>query len=226
MKSEKINLLTQYCIDNLDFSNLGPQERYQSLSVCLLDCVFSLRARYYSTTVPVVERYAAKYMFGNMFSSGDTLCDFLHRIDESGGPEEFAANVLCNRQTLSGRRKADICYEIAEKLFNQLSIDSIDDFQHYEKPELIEPVLRSVKGFGDAGINYLFMLAGDADRCKPDVHIHRCIKDALGEDVSNEECQALLTGVTSMLKANHPALTVRDLDYLIWEKYQIGRRNS
>ena len=37
---------------------------YKSLSVCIIDCVYSLRANY-KTTVKVVERYAEKYMNAN-----------------------------------------------------------------------------------------------------------------------------------------------------------------
>ena len=224
MDDNRITALTRYCVKTLDFSGLGFQERYQSLTACLIDCVFSLRAQYYSTTIPVVERYAKRYMAGNRFSSGDTLSDLLQRIDENGGAEAFAANVLCNLQALSGRRKVEVCYELADKLYRLLSINTFEDFQNYDKPELLEIVLQSVKGFGDAGINYLFMLAGDANRCKPDVHIHHCIKDAIGEDVSNDQCQELLRGVTAKLQADYPAITVRELDYLIWNKYQIGSR--
>ena len=163
-------------------------------------------------------------MSGNRFASGDSLSDLLRRIDECGGTEAFASTVLCNLQALSGRRKAEICYEIADKLYRLLSINTFEDFQNYDKPELLEIVLQSIKGFGDAGINYLFMLAGDANRCKPDVHTHHCIRDAIGEDVSNDQCQELLRGVTAELRVEYPTITVRELDYLIWNKYQIGSR--
>lgn len=163
-------------------------------------------------------------MSSNRFSSGDTLNDLLQRIDEGGGPEAFASTVLRNLQTISGRRKIEICYEIADKLYRWLSINTFEEFQNYDKPELLEIVLQSVKGFGDAGINYLFMLAGDANRCKPDIHIHHCIKDAVGEDVSNVQCQELLRGTTAKLQTRYPAITVRELDYLIWSEYQTGGR--
>lgn len=224
MKQDKVNQLTQFCRDYLDFSSIESQARYRSITACIIDCVFSLRAQYYSTTIPVVERYAKKYMSGNRFASGDSLSDLLRRIDECGGTEAFASTVLCNLQALSGRRKTEVCYEIADKLYRLLSINTFEDFQNYDKLELLEIVLQSIKGLGDAGINYLFMLAGDANRCKPDVHIHHCIKDAIGEDVSNEQCQELLRGVTAELQDEYPSITVRELDYLIWNKYQIGSR--
>ena len=35
---------------------------YESMSICILDCVFSLRAKYESMTVPVVERYTTHFL--------------------------------------------------------------------------------------------------------------------------------------------------------------------
>ena len=131
-----------------------------------------------------------------------------------------------NHQKLSGRNKTEICYEIADKLTRLLRINTLKDFQSYDKPELLDIVLRSVKGFGDAGINYLYMLAGDSNRCKPDVHIHHFIRDAIDEEVSNEECQLLLKNAVEELLSEFPQLTVRVFDYLIWKEYQTGSEKA
>src|SRR5699024_4394024 len=95
-----------------------------------------------------------------------------------------------------------------------------EEFREFESPELLEIVIRAVKGMGNAGVNYLFMLTGDSDRCKPDVHLHHCITDACGCDVSDEECQILLTDAVKMLNSKEPNKTVRDLDGVIWNKYR------
>ena len=201
---------------------------YQSLSVCLLDCVYSLRTKYFSTTIPVVDRYAHMYMGGDRHASGDTITDLLLRIDANGGPEGFANNVLKNHQKLGGKQqipKEIIVYQLA-KYLRILNIDTLEDFRQFESPELLEIVIRAVKGIGDAGVNYLFMLAGDPNRCKPDVHIHHCIVDACGADLSNEECQILFTDAVSILKTKHPQLTVRNLDGIIWNVYQVGKQST
>ena len=67
--------------------------------------------------------------------------------------------------------------------------------------------------------HYQFMLAGDPNRVKPDVHIHHCIVDACGRDVSNEECQTLFTEAVELLKPKHEGLTVAALDNTIWRFY-------
>ena len=55
---------------------------YQSLSVCIIDCVYSLRAKYYRVTVPVVDRYAALYLNGNRNNPGDTVSMLIQHIKE------------------------------------------------------------------------------------------------------------------------------------------------
>lgn len=214
----------EYCKQNFDLEQSSGYG-YRSLSVCLIDCVYSLRAKYYSVTVPIVDRYAALYMNGDRNNSGDTVSMMLQHMDEMGGAKEFADRVFKNHQQLGGKShipKEDVCYQLGKHL-QYLHIDTLEDFQNFEAPELLEIVVRSVKGIGDAGANYLFMLAGDSERCKPDVHIHQCIRDSCGSDISNEECQVLLTDAVHCLRVQYPNLTVRCLDGIIWREYQ-GRQ--
>ena len=215
----------EYCKQQFDLLECDAYH-YQSLSVCLLDCVYSLRAQYYTMTLPVVERYANRFMNGELYAPGDTISMLIERFDLAGGPRRFADQVLLNHQKLGGKSqipKEQICYQLAMYL-RYLHIETIEDFQSFESQELLEIVIRAVKGIGDAGVNYLFMLAGDKARCKPDVHIHRCIQDACGEDISNEECQELFTDTVSLLNEQFPRLTVRGLDEIIWRTYQIQQQ--
>lgn len=226
---KQIQLFSQYCTKNFEAEIKGVRkiERYQSLPVCILDCVYSLRAKYFAVTVPVLHRYADTYMGGDIYSAQDTLSDFIAHIKEFADCAAFAADILKNNQVLSGRNKAEVCYEIAAKLHEYLDIDTFEDFRHFAKEPLLELVLRSVKGMGDAGVNYMFMMAGDPNRCKPDVHIHRCIKNALGTDIPNDECQILFRRAVEELRiCGYPDLTVRDLDNIIWNKYQRGKPMS
>ncbi len=210
-----------YCKKEFDLTE-SEQCNYQSLSVCLIDCIYSLRAKYYKVTVPIVERYAALYMGGDRNSPGDTVSSLINHMNDYGAPEQFADKVLKNHQELGGKAhipKENTLYQLASYL-KLLHIETVEDFRNFESPELLEIVIRAVKGMGDAGANYLFMLAGDPDRCKPDVHIHQCIKDACGENVSNDECQILFQEAVHILKESYPKLTVRGLDGIIWRKYQ------
>ena len=215
----------KYCESTFDLSTQSDYG-YQSLSVCLLDCVYSLRARYYDVTVPLVQRYANMFMNGDLHGSGDTVSMLLQRMDDIGHLA-FAEKVLINHQKLGGKKhipKEEVCYQLARYL-RDLHIETIENFQHFESQEILEIVIRAVNGLGDAGVNYLFMLAGDPDRCKPDVHIHHCVRDACGHDISNEECQLLFTDAVKLLRNQYPNLTVRGLDGIIWRAYQIGRHD-
>lgn len=218
MNLEKVQMLLTSCEKELDLQSDAELETYGSLSVCLLDCVYSLRATYAGSTLPVVDRYAAQYLNGDRHQSGDTLSAFMERIDREGGCEAFAESVLKNRQKIAGRSKCQICYDLADKLSHSLGIETLEDFQNYAHPELIEDSLRSVKGIGTAGLSYLFMLAGDESRCKPDVHLHRFVEESVQEPVSDGQCQELLTKVVELMKEQYPSMTVRKLDYLIWKK--------
>lgn len=113
-------------------------------------------------------------------------------------------------------------HKVARYLWD-LHIETIEDFQNFRSQEILEIVIRALNGLGDAGVNYLFMLAGDPDRCKPDVHIHHCIRDACGNDISSDECQILFTDTVKLLCNDHPNLTVRALDGIIWRAYRINR---
>jgi len=167
----------RFCRDNfnIELGALRNTSGYQSLSACILDCVYSLRAKYFSTTVPVVERYAETYMGNNRFAAGNTVNDFIANID-SVGTDSFASDILKNKQLSGGVLKSEVCYQLA-KYLRYLHINTMDDFKNFECPELLEIVIHSVKGMGDAGTNYMFMLAGDPNRCKPDVHVHHCIQE-------------------------------------------------
>lgn len=220
-----VEKIVDFCKLNLALNSVEYAEPYLSLNVCIIDCVYSLRAKYFQVTVPIVNRYSERFMNGNKLASGYKVTDLMSHIELSGGTQKFASEILKNRQQLSGRLKSDICYELARKL-KLLSIETIEDFNKYENTEILEITIQSVKGIGPAGLNYLFMLAGDPDRCKPDVHIHRFIYDAIGKNVTDEECQILLTEAVKNLKFEYPSITVRTLDSIIWNKYQIGNKNK
>lgn len=206
-----------FCRKNIHIK--GNMVEYRSLPICIIDCVYSLRAKYRSVTVPIVQRYANVYLNGDVMSTDDTISSFLERMNDCG-LQYFADEVVRNHQKISHIPKEEICYKIATYL-ECLNINTLADFRDYSHPELLEIVLNGVKGFGDAGINYLFMLAGDTNRCKPDVHIHRCIKDACGFDVSNDDCQVIFSEAVTEMQDEHPGLTVKDLDFAVWSHYRV-----
>ena len=57
---------------------------YQSLPICIIDCVYSLRTKYKSVTVPIVHRYADSYLKGDVIGTEDNLSLFLERMNHCG----------------------------------------------------------------------------------------------------------------------------------------------
>lgn len=214
-----VNKLVEFCKANIDLSQKSYAESYKSMSECLIDCVYSLRAKYFAVTVPVVNRYADKYMNGDSHAADDDLEDLIKHIDEAGGCEVFARDILKNMQVLGGLRKSEVVYRLAKVLL-RLGINTMEDFKNFEDLDLLECMIHSVHGMGDAGTDYLVMLAGSDDRCKVDVHIHECVIDALGYDLNTKECQQLMKDAVNILKKEYSHLTVKQLDGLIWFKYQ------
>lgn len=221
------NQFVEYCRKNYGEELEAVDERaycYNSLPICILDCVYSLRATYKTTTVPLVERYAERFLGGDKTAAdeSDTLTDFINNLT-SLGLDNFADHVVRNHQKSGGVPKAKVCFDVAKAL-RELGIETVSDFKKYPSEEILDSKIRTVKGMGDAGVNYLFMLAGDENRSKPDVHIHRCIVEACGEDVSNAECRQIIEEAAGILKETYPNLTVRKLDGAIWKDFSSRKK--
>ncbi len=190
---------------------------YHSLPVCILDDIYSLQSKYETITFPTVKRFADHFLGGDLYTDDYSIDDFIRDLDTEG-LHNVMMLVLNNRQCVGGRRKIDVCYDVAKKL-QKLNIQTFDDFNNYNDKEYLSFSLRQIKGVGDAAIDYLFMMVGDDNRVKPDVHIHHCIKDAIGHDVSNEECQNLFREVSLAIVDEMPFATPRFLDGLVWTYY-------
>lgn len=219
MKAEK---LAKKCEEKLDFStNLGEEFNYSSLVFCVIDAVFSI-GTHYSSTEKTVANYA--YYFGlkrYCTESSDfvhRISDFIQNYEQFGEPECFAERVLHNRQLTSstnGILKAEACYKVA-KILKDHNVETIADFRSMsaETEKLVIAEIKQVKGQSSGiMIDYLFMLAGDDNKFKPDRHLLAFVSDYLGD---NGELPELLETSHRILKEKHPDLTVRQLDYLIW----------
>ena len=60
------------------------------------------------------------------------------------------------------------------------------------------------------------MLAGDDNLAKPDRHILRFIQNHLGTIPTLQEAQHILENTVRILHNEYPNVTVRLLDYTIW----------
>lgn len=200
---------------------------YNSIAPAIIDCVYSLNSRY-ETVKKIVKRYADNFMNSNPSLKGVQVDDFLSQVDQIGF-EDFALNILQSKRKIlkkgSNKYRIQTCYEIAETLKEQ-NIQTILDFQKLKKDKADELAnnLKTLEGIGEAAVNYLFMLCGDQNKCKPDVHLLKYIEEVIGFKVTEVECQDLFKEATRILSAKpeYKGLSVAGLDSKVWyyHKYQ------
>jgi hypothetical protein len=221
----------------LDLSEpLNPEEyAYQSLPLCILDAVFSINAKYESTR-NVVERYCHHYKLRQVrkdplrlppVEEQEPVSAFVEKISNLG-PEKFAGMVLANRQrtsTKSGIMKSEAALRFAQVL----KLHKVEYFQDVEKIQGKEDFENAVKAIPGQRtgitVRYFYMLAGSDDFVKPDRMILGFLKDQLGERLSQDEAQGILSEASDALKPQYPHLTTKTLDHHIWRyQRQQGKR--
>ncbi len=206
---------------------LNPEEyAYQSLSLCILDAVFSINAKYESTR-NVVERYCRHYRLRRVRE--DPLClppveeqepvsAFVEKIVNLG-PEKFAGTVLANRQrtsTRSGIMKSEAALRFAQILKLQ-KVEYFQDVERIQGKEDFEKAVMAIPGQRTGiTVRYFYMLAGSDDFVKPDRMILGFLRDQLGERLSQDEAQMFLSEASNSMKAEFPHLTTKTLDHHIW----------
>lgn len=214
--------LARKCEEKLDFNaNLGDEFNYSSLVFCVIDAVFSM-GTHYSSAEKAVKNYAEKYNLSRYNTENPQtehcISDFIHNCDTVGDFELLAETVFRNRQRTSstnGMLKAEACYDVA-KVLKEHNIETFTDFQNMsaETEKQVVAEIKQVKGQGSGiMIDYLFMLAGDENKFKPDRHLLSFISDTL-ED--NNGITELIESAQRILIEKHPDLTIRQLDHLIW----------
>lgn len=199
---------------------------YSSVSLCVLDAVFSIGARYESTEA-VVKKYCQFYNLTRIrrdrstlppSSSQEPVSALVRRIEEKGALD-FATHVVRNRQRTSARGgilKSEAADLFARTLVTH-GVEYFQDLPPYEEGSGLELSLRAVHGQG-SGIStgYFWMLAGSDQLIKPDRMIRGFLADTLLRPISIEESRRLLSEVTNILVDAFPHLTPRLLDYEVW----------
>lgn len=206
----------EVCEREIQDWNRGVEYNYKSLSVCIIDCIYSLRVKYNAVVVPIIERYAEKYLDGKAAEGVETCSNLIKHINDVG-TEKFANDILKNGTLSGGILKSVVVLDLATK-FVELGIESISDFRNYTDEAGLMRAMMSVGGVGKTAANYMFMLAGDPSKCKPDVHIKRFVVNACGQNISYAKIQELFTETVKILSKKHPGLTVRMLDGIIWRQ--------
>lgn len=223
----KTKCLYEKCIKNLDLKSakLGDEFYYENLTFCLIDAVFSMGIRYKIVQNAII-RYK-NYIADKGFNFNEhKISDFKKIVDSFSCEEDkkyllVSENILTKNRTSpkNGILKTEACYKIAKILIkNHIETKEQFDFMPKNIKESVNEEIKNVRG-QSSGImlEYLYMLAGNDDICKPDRHLHKFVETATGEQEDDYTIQNLMKNVTDILKKDFPNLTVRLLDYEIWK---------
>lgn len=211
---------------NLSHAQLGDEYAYHSLSLCVIDAVFSIGVRYAGVQA-VVQNYCDHFSLPRLRSNPShwpsteeqTSLSVLCQQFEKLGVQHMAEVVFDNRQrtsTRSGISKAEAVWRFAQAL----TLHRVEYFQDLGPglPEATVDAIRAVKGQGSGiSLEYFLMLAGDGNRIKPDRMVLRFLEEALKRGVTVTEAPVLLRGTLQNLCGDFPDLSLRALDYLIWQ---------
>lgn len=238
------DLLIEHCNLHLHLegAKLPDDYFYASLSLCMIDAVWSIGVNY-GGVLNVVERYCKRTGTPPSRRPGatpgrqDTMSDLVGRLDalndqldEGGEAGSLAASdrLFDNRKPTS--RRSGILKAEAVRLFakalSEHGLQRLEDAQEAVAKAKSEPtvnaslekVIRAIPGQGSGiSLAYFWMLAGDEGRIKPDTMVLRLLCLALGREIKPVEAQPLLASVSSILQASHPQMTPRLLDHLIWK---------
>ena len=184
--AHKIASRCDYLFD-IEYCRLPEEYYYASLPLCIIDNIFSIGSKYSSTHNTVI-RYCDYYKLKRLRNEDDcadecklhTVSDLRNNI-ESLGSENFADVVLKNRQrtsTTNGILKSEAVFQWT-KIFEGHNIQYIMDIER-KLDENIEQMLLQVPGQkSGTSLNYLRMLCGNDNACKPDRHILRFLSENL-----------------------------------------------
>lgn len=193
-----------------------PRGYPNSLALCLIDSVQSLRSGYVSVVVPVLARYCEYQLEHGGDADSDGLRQFLAALEEMGGVERWSATVG-TRHKAPGTSvlKGEAMLRAAEALVS-INIDTTVDLRKAtEDPAELAAVRRAwigVHGLGKASWDYFLMLAGP-DGSKADTLLIRYVTRALNlpKPVEPSHAQSALRCAAHTL-----GVTQKRLDHAIW----------
>lgn len=220
-----IESLCQACEATLNLENaeLSSSYYYDSLPQCVIDAVFSIGVKYTSTT-NVVKSYCAYYGLRvhnrdhDQKGNKHTISQLIDHIT-STGVRKSADVIFQNHQRTSTRNgilKADAVLRFA-RVLQKYGVETLADMLSKGLPLQAEVEIMRIPGQKSGlSLRYLYMLSGDDSQSKPDRHVMRFLKEHTGQDYSIQQAQDLLAEAVEILREKYPQISVRLLDYSIW----------
>lgn len=209
--TETQTLLKAIGADLGDPSSWGaPVEFRDSLALCAINSAYSLRA----TSVSVA-RLLARYRALRPSADTDSGPDLLKAMDDAGGPEDFARDVLCNDSPLPGTKRLRTVglYEGLTRLAApEIAVTTAAQLRDAAGDPTTRKAWQSVSGLGPMSWSYLLMNAGVDSEIKPDVMVQRYLARVLEDHkIGPGRARLLLVDAAARLDVKP-----RALDRAIW----------
>jgi hypothetical protein len=226
--SKTINLITKYCIANLDLeeSGKGWEYYYASMPLCVIDSVFSIGVLY-EGVVNTIDKLADHYKIKVRASKKHTLpeikkqistTDFL-KLFGNDSVELLASSVFKNRQRTSSKNgilKVEAVIKFL-KILKDFNIEYYQDISKIINNESFDFCIKNIPGQKSGiSLKYFFMLAGSKDLIKPDRMVIRFLHNASGKKFNLQDCQTVLSAVTAEINKKGYDLTPQLVDNAIW----------
>jgi hypothetical protein len=224
----EIRNISDYSSQVLDLNNarLDDEYFYQSLPLCVIDSVYSIRARWEGVR-QVVIRYCNYFNLQRIrenrtlippIESQESIGAFLQKIQEFG-IETFTNDIFQNRQrtsTRNGLLKSEAVLRFASVL-EEHGVNYLQNVSDVIDTIAFENEIRQIPGQRSGiTLKYFFMLSGSDNLIKPDTMILGFLSNILERPVTPEEAQICLTEAANRLILTYPHLTPRLLDQTIW----------
>lgn len=217
----------------LDTVKLSRSYYYASLPLCVIDAVFSIGVKY--TGVQNTVRRYCKYFGLREYDPERDIAGDVHTVSEliqnieTIGVGRCADSVFQNHQRTSSRNgilKTDAVLRFA-KVLQRYGVETFADLLDNKLTTAAEREIKTIPGQRSGlSLQYFYMLAGADELAKPDRHVLKFLEQCTGEQHSMAAAQELLTEAVAVLKAKYPDLTVRLLDYTIWDYMAHGAQKN
>lgn len=231
-----VDSFVKWCEGNLALASaqLPEEYYYNSLSFCVMDCIYAINAKY-KRPVALVENYCDLFGLNRLRADNTTLPPISMQQSVSDlvkdmqfqGLEHYTRNVFRwhqsvktgkNRETGKELRtlKTDLIFSFTGLLCSH-NIEYFQDVLLIQHDECFEKKALAINGIGQRTLSYFFMLAGDDNTIKFDRWLARNAIMVLGRTISIDDGQELYRKACNALNAPYPHMTPRLLDYVVWE---------
>jgi hypothetical protein len=204
-----------------NLENAQRSRPYQSIVFCVIDAIFSIRAKYHQSTLKVLDRTAKALGLASRHEEYEVSV-FLSEYKDTSS-EVLAKKVFQNSQrtsSVNGILKAEAVIQ-AMVMLQGHGIETIKDFNDSSAKSTIESEWRKIRG-QSSGVTwrYLLMLAGNPDMFKDDSHIYRFFIEKLGYPITfgndYEKLKDAFMDEHEKVTRKYPNMTVSVLDHIIW----------